>query len=134
MQLRPTHQDSFDAIKEGLTKTPVPAYFNPNSEHVIQTDASLKGLRAYYYRNVDSRPVLYISRTLTPAEDRYFNIEGELFAQLCVWRTESSSNLETIWKKSISTANPRLQRLHLRLTRYEIKLEYIKGSASSRTG
>ena len=41
-----THQDTFDAIKEELAKTPVLAYFNPKSEHVIHTDASLKGLGA----------------------------------------------------------------------------------------
>ena len=41
-----THQDAFDAIKEGLTKTPLLAYFNLTSEHVIQTDLLLKGLGA----------------------------------------------------------------------------------------
>ena len=35
--------------------------------------------------------------------------------------------LETIWKKRIATASPILQRLPLRLARYEIQLEYIRG-------
>jgi len=39
--------------------------------------------------------------------------------------------LETIWKKRIATASPRLQRLLLRLARYEIQLEYIKGKDNS---
>ena len=71
-----THQDAFDAIKEELTKTPVLAYFNPKSEHVIQTDASLKGLGAVLLQ--EGRPVIYVSRTLTPAEEHYSNIEREL--------------------------------------------------------
>ena len=71
-----THQDAFDAIKEELTKTTVLAYFNPKSEHIIQTDASLKGLGAVLLQ--DGRPVIYVSRTLTPAEEHYSNIEREL--------------------------------------------------------
>ena len=39
--------------------------------------------------------------------------------------------LETIWKKRIATASPRLQRLLLRLARYEIQLEYIRGKDNS---
>ena len=39
--------------------------------------------------------------------------------------------LETIWKKRIATASPRLQRLLLRLARYEIQLEYISGKDNS---
>jgi len=71
-----THQDAFEAIKEELTKTPVLVYFNPKSEHVIQTDASLKGLGAVLLQ--ESRPVIYVSRTFTPAEEHYSNIEREL--------------------------------------------------------
>ena len=69
-----THQVAFDAIKEKLTKTPVIAYFNP--EHIIQTDASLKGLGAVLLE--EGRPVIYVPRTLTLAEERYSNIEREL--------------------------------------------------------
>ena len=36
-----------------------------------------------------------------------------------------------IWKKSITTASPRLQRLLLRLARYEIQVEYICGKDNS---
>ena len=137
-----THQDAFDAIKEELTKTPVLAYFNPKSEHVIQTDASLKGLGAVLLQ--EGRPVIYVSRTLTPAEEHYSNIERELLG--VVFAMERLHNyvygepvrvqtdhkpLETIWKKRIATASPRLQRLLLRLARYEIQLEYIRGKDNS---
>ena len=37
-------QEAFQAIKEELTKTPILAYFNPRSEHIIQADALVKGL------------------------------------------------------------------------------------------
>lgn len=137
-----THQDAFDAIKEELTKTPVLAYFNCKSEHVIQTDASLKGLGAVLLQ--EGRPVIYVSLTLTPAEEHYSNIERELLG--VVFAMERLPNyvygepvqvqtdhkpLETIWKKLIATASPRLQRLLLRLARYEIQLEYIRGKDNS---
>ena len=70
------HQEAFDASKEELTRTPVLAYFSPKAEHVIQTDDSMKGLGAALLQ--EGRPVIYVSRTLTPAEERYSNIEREL--------------------------------------------------------
>ena len=70
-----THQDAFDTIKEELTTT-VLAYFNPKFEHVIQTDVSLKGLGAVLLQ--EGRPVIYVSRTLTPVEEHYSNIDREL--------------------------------------------------------
>lgn len=70
------NQEAYDAIKEELTRIPVLTYFNQNAEHVIQTDASMKGLGAVLLQK--GRPVIYASRTLTPAEERYSNIEREL--------------------------------------------------------
>ena len=102
----------------------------------------MKGLGAVLLQ--DGRPVIYVSRTLTPAEEHYSNIERELlgvafamerlhnyvYGEPIRVQTDHKS-LETIWKKSISTASPRLQRLLLRLARYEITLEYNKGKDNS---
>ena len=71
-----SHQDAFDAVKEELSRTPVLAYFDRKAEHVIQTDASMKGLGAVLLQ--EGKPVIYVSRSLTPAEERYSNIEREL--------------------------------------------------------
>ena len=48
-----SHKEAFDGIKEELTRTPVLAFFNPKAEHVIQTDASLKGLGAVCSKKED---------------------------------------------------------------------------------
>ena len=40
----PEHKESSDAIKKELVKAPILAYYNPNKETVLQTDASIKGL------------------------------------------------------------------------------------------
>ena len=41
-----SHQDALHAIKEELSRTPVLVYFDRKAEHVIQTDASMKGFGA----------------------------------------------------------------------------------------
>ena len=51
-------------------------YFDRKAEHVIQADASMKGVGAVLLQ--EGKPVIYVSRTLTPAEERYSNIEREL--------------------------------------------------------
>lgn len=53
-----SHKEAFDAIREELTRTPVPMFFNPKVEHVIQTDASMKGLGGVLLQ--EGRPVVYV--------------------------------------------------------------------------
>ena len=35
--------------------------------------------------------------------------------------------LVSIWKKTIAAANPKLQRLLLRLSKYDVEIEYLQG-------
>ena len=53
-------------------------YFNPDKEHLKQSDASKKGLRIVLWQ--EGQPVIYTSGTLTEIEKWYCNIERELFA------------------------------------------------------
>ena len=75
---------------------------------------------------------MYVSRALTEKEQRYLNIERELLAIVIALKelnhytfgrsiTVQSDHqpLQSIWKKSIVSASPRLQRLLLRLAQYE---------------
>ena len=94
-------------------------------------DASKKGLGAVLLQ--ESKPVMYVSRALTETEQRYSNIERELLAIVFALKklnhytfsrtiTVQSDHqpLQSIWKKSIVSASPRLQRLLLRLAHYDI--------------
>ena len=88
--------------------------------------------------------MIYVSRTLTTAEEHYSNIERELlgvafsmerlhnyvYGETVRVQTDHKP-LETIWKKRIAAASPRLQRLSLMLARYQIQLEYIRGKDNS---
>jgi hypothetical protein len=65
-------------LKDEISQTPTLAFFNPSKRHVIQTDASMKGLGAVLLQ--DGQPVIYVSRSLLPVEERYSNIERELLA------------------------------------------------------
>lgn len=88
----------------------------------------------------DERPVAYASRSLTDAESRYAQIEKELLAvQLSLERlnqytygkrvtTESDHKpLKAIVKKALASAPPKLQRILLRMQKYDYTLEYKPG-------
>ena len=133
-----SHQSAFESIKEELSKTQTLPFYDPFKTHVIQTDASLKGLGAVLLQ--DGRPVMYASRSLLAAEERYSNIERELLG--VVFGLERMHNmifgapvevqtdqqpLVSIFKKPICDTSPRLQRLLLRAQKYDVKVNYIKG-------
>ena len=75
-----------------------------------------------------------MSRALTETEQRYSNIERELLAivfaleRLNHYTFQSDHQpLQSIWKKSIVSASPRLQRLFLRLSHYDLNIEFLRG-------
>jgi len=89
----------------------------------------------------DNQPVAFASRALTDAETRYAQIEKELLAIVfaCekfniyiygrVTHVQSDHKpLEAIFKKPISATTPRLQRMLLRLLKYQLRIEYTPGS------
>ena len=85
-------------------------------------------------------PIAYGSKTLTPVETRYANIERELlgvvgalekfhyftFGRQITILTDHKP-LIAIAKKALVNMPPRLQRLLLRLNNYNAKLEWIPG-------
>ena len=131
-------QEAFDKIKHAITTLPVLTYFDKNKDHIIQTDASKTGLGAVLLQ--DGQPVVYASRASTITECRYSNIEKELLS--VVFRLErlhyntfghsitvqtDHQPLTSIWKKTIATSSPRLQRLLLRLAQYDVNIQYLRG-------
>ena len=113
-------QNAFEAIKQVITTLPVLTYFDKTKKHTIQCDASKKRLSAVLLQ--ESKPVMYVSRALTETGQRYSNIKRELLAVVFALErlnhytfgrsiTVQSDHqpLQSIWKKSIVSASPRLQ-------------------------
>ena len=76
-------QQAFEEIKSILTAAPVLALYDPNKDTKVSADASSFGLGGVLLQKQEDqtwRPVMFISRALTPVECRYAQIEKEALA------------------------------------------------------
>ena len=126
-------------MKEAVTRTSVLRYYNLNDEVTLKCDASQSGLGAALLQK--AQPVVYASRALTPSETRYAQIEKELLAivfecerfdtymygRYVVAVETDHKPLEAIVRKELNSAPQRLQRMLLRLQRYNLEITYKKG-------
>ena len=130
--------DAFHKVKTALTQTPVLSYYDRSKPVRLQVDSSSKGLGACCMQ--DGKPIAYASKTLTPTEVGYAQIEKETLAILfgCTRfknyvygrRTVVESDckpIESIMKKPLCSAPPRLQRLLLQLQQYDIEVTHVRG-------
>lgn len=130
---------SFKRVKEILSAAPVLKYFDPKDDVELQCDASDRGLGACLVQG--GQPVAYVSRSMTETEGNYGQIEKEMLAILlgverfeqCVYgrpvkiQTDHKP-LESIFRKSLHSAPKRLQRMLLRLQKYDLQVSYKKGT------
>ena len=132
------HEEAFSKLKEAISKTPVLRYFDSNEETTLQCDASSTGLGATLLQR--GQPVAYASRALTPTEQHYAQIEKELLAVVFgmerfnqytygrkVFVESDHKPLEIIHKKPLISAPKRLQRMFLRLQKYDLEINYKPG-------
>ena len=75
------HQDSFDKLLKALSSKPVLQSYSLEKEATLTTDASERCIGGVLTQQ--GRPVIFVSRNLSPAEQRYSNIEREALA--IVW-------------------------------------------------
>lgn len=135
---QPVHQGEFDHLKKLIVSEPLLRYFDMNRPVLIQTDSSKDGLGSVLLQ--DDQPVAFASRALTSAETRYSQIEKELLAivfaierfhdyvyGLPVVVHSDHRPLEAILRKDLDKVSPRLQRLRLRLLKYNVEVQYKPG-------
>ena len=105
----------------------------------MEVDASQKGLGLGLLQN--NKPVAFASKSLSPAQKNYSNIEREtlalvfgilrfhnyLFGKEFTVHTDHKP-LEMIWKKPLASAPPRLQRLLIKVQGYNFDRIYKPGS------
>ena len=98
-----THEVSFQAVKDELTKSPVLALYDPKAETKVSADASSYGLGAVLLQKHQEgwRPVAFASRSMSEVEQRYSQIEKEALA--CTWASEKFADYLTGMSFSVET-------------------------------
>lgn len=131
-------EQAFKEIKIALINSPCLKYFNPREQTVISVDASKNGLGAVLMQK--GIPCAYASKAMTETQQRYAQIEKELLA-ICFGidkfqqyifgqRTIVESDhkpLVPIFKKNLHECPARLQRMLLRLQKFDIEVRYKPG-------
>ena len=139
------HEQSFIKIKELLASAKVMAYFEPNKETELVTDASPSRLSAILIQNTpgkeDRRVVAYSSRALTDVERCYSQTEREALA--IVWAVErlhlhlygshfklitDCKPVQLIFSNPKLKPPPRIERWNLRLQGYDFEIVHTEGS------
>ena len=137
-------QRSFTQVQDALTKSPVLASFDPNLETIVSADASSFGLGAVPLKKQKSgeiRPVAYISRAMTPTEQRYAQTEKESLA--LTWacerfqdylvglqfhaETDHKPLVSLFGRKLLHELPLRVQRFRMRLMRFNFTTSHFPG-------
>lgn len=140
----PQQRSAFEGIKEKLSSAPALAIFDPSLETTLSAYASSYGLGAVLtQRQTDGKwkPIVFISRALTPTERRYAQIEKEALAT--TWACERLADyligkkflVETDHKplvpilgsKNLEEMSPRIQRLRMRVLRFDFSVSHVPG-------
>jgi hypothetical protein len=134
-------EKAFQKLIKLVLEAPTLKYFDETQRCVVQCDASQYGLGTCLMQQ--GRPVAYASRTLTQTEVAYAQIEKEClsivfglerFEQYLMGHQDvvvesDHKPLEAIFKKPLISAPKRLQRMLLRLQKYNFSVIYKPGTS-----
>ena len=135
-------ENAFKKLKEMVTSTPVLKYFDPKHQIKVTSDSSKLGLGAVLEQKEEGhwKPVAFASRSLTPAEQNYAQIEKEtlsvlfacekfkeyLYGQMFVVENDHQP-LKAIFSKPLYKTPARIQRFLLRLQPYMFTFKFVPG-------
>lgn len=133
------HDRAFIDIKNSILNANILVPFDPTKELTIECDASQGGLGCGLLQ--DKKPISFASRSLTPCEQNYSQIEKEMLSILfaCtkfkfytygrkVIVVNDHKPLLGIMKKNFhKIASAKLQRMKLKLLNFDIELRYAPG-------
>ena len=131
-----TYDKTFRQAKLHVANAVTLKYFKPQAPIVIECDTSGVGVGGVLLQN--GHPVTFISQALTDTQKRYSNIERELLALVVVIEHlhhyvfghhfmvhTDNAPLVNLFNKCLNDTSPRLQQLLLRLSQYEMNVEYV---------
>ncbi|UYV84229.1 hypothetical protein LAZ67_X001595, partial [Cordylochernes scorpioides] len=135
---------SIPKVEELLTTQPILAAYDVRKPTMVSSDASSYGLGAVLKqegKNGIWRPVAYSSRTMTPTEKRYAQIEKEaleitwacerfqdfLLGKRFQFETDHKPLILQFSTKELSSLTPRLQRFRMRMMRFGFEIVHIPG-------
>lgn len=143
-QWLPKHQESFNKLKDIVTKSPALVPYDPSRKTVLQCDASKNGIGCCIFQEYENNVLKLItcsSRTMNKHEINYSQTEKEMLAiyfgvqkyHRFIYRDRV--DVQTDHKPIIAIMNKpihkigsvRLQRLRLKLLRYSLNVYYIPG-------
>lgn len=136
---------AFRVLKEALISPPVLAMYDTGRDTKVSADASSYGLGGVLLQKWDSewRPVAYASRSLSPTEQRYAQVEKEalgltwacerfrdflLGKHFCL-ETDHKPLLSLLGTQALDLLPPRIQRFRMRLMRYSYDIVHVPGKA-----
>ena len=114
-------------IKEVLISTPVLKYFDPDKNTVVQCDASESGLGACIMQDGHECNYAQIEKELLAIVFAMERFENYVYGRHVTVESDHKP-LEIICKKSLLSAPKRLQRMQLRLQKFDFTVEYKKGT------
>ena len=130
--------EALKKAKELILSQHVLAYFDPSEPITLQVDASQHGVGGALFQ--EGKPIAFASKSLSKAEEKYSQVEKELYAILfgCkrfhqyvyghkIMVQTDHKPLESIMKKPLGLAPPSLQRMLLQLQRYDLKVHHVPG-------
>ena len=135
------HGQALRQLKQLLVSAPVLRYYDVTKPVHIQADASSYGIGAAIFQ--EGKIVEYASRSLTRVErESYAQIEREMaavvfaatrfhtyiYGKADVTIATDHRPLISIYKKSLTSAPRRLQRMLLQLQKYQFQLVYVPGT------
>ena len=133
------HDEAFKKLKSLLTSNTVLQFYDANKPVTLQCDSSQFALGAVMLQA--NKPVAYASRALSKSEESWAQIEKELLAILFALQrfhtyvyarrvtiVSDHKPLLSIVSKCLTSAPRRLQRMLLKLQRYDFELVYAPGA------
>lgn len=133
------HSNALSKLKKVIANLPVLRHFDPEKSIVIQADASKDGMGCCLMQ--EGLPISFASRSMTPTECSYSQIEKELLSLIFACRkfhyyiygrpiiayTDHAPLLAIMKKEIAQIPSNRLQKMKLKLFNYDIELRYLPG-------